>query len=201
MKNVSAEVKQYLNEKFDNDDVENLQLNKKSLNTKVYLIKFKDISEVKQYIRKNCSKNSRVNTIFKDVHAYFPYDNNELNNLFTFNATINQMEKLFSLANKYQDKFTNLMCTISELLIILALGLVQNNLPKSAYKNALKYGQGFNPFYYSLYEEGNSDDLLNFIDEYPEYFDLAYTIAENTGDAVNIENILYHGEVLEELWG
>ena len=93
------------------------------------------------------------------------------------------------------------MCTISELLIILALGLVQNNLPKSAYKNALKYGQWFNPFYYSLYEEGNSDDLLNFIDEYPEYFDLAYTIAENTGDAVKIENILYHGEVLEELWG
>ena len=121
MKNVSAEVKQYLNEKFDNDDVENLQLNKKSLNAKVCLIKFRDIAEVKQYIRKNCSKNSRVNTIFKDVHAYFPYDNNELNNLFTFNATINQMEKLFSLTNKYQDKFTNIMCTIAELLIILAL--------------------------------------------------------------------------------
>jgi hypothetical protein len=81
------------------------------------------------------------------------------------------------------------------------MGLVQNGLPKSAYKNALKYGQGFNPLYYSLYKEGSTDDLLNFIDEYPEYFDLAYTIAENTGDAVNIENILYHGEVLEELWG
>ena len=200
MKNVSVEVKKYLNEKFDDTDSEALQLKKKNLNTKVYAIKFKDIAEVKQYIRKNCSKNSHINTIFKDVHAYFPYDNSELNNLFNFNATINQMEKLFSLT-KYQDNFSNLMCTISELLLILALGLVQNGLPKSAYKNALKYGQGFNPFYYSVFEEGNAEDLLKFIDEYPEYFDLAYTIAENTGDDVNNDNILYHGEVLEEIWG
>jgi hypothetical protein len=89
MKNVSVEVKKYLNEKFDNDNSEDLQLNKKNLNTKVYAIKFKDIAEVREYIRKNCSKNSHINTIFKDVHAYFPYDNAELNNLFNFNATIN----------------------------------------------------------------------------------------------------------------
>lgn len=46
------------------------------------------MDEVKQYIHKNCSKSSYINTIFKDVHAYFQYDNDELNNLFNFNATI-----------------------------------------------------------------------------------------------------------------
>lgn len=200
MKNVSIEVKKYLNEKFDNNDSEDLQLKKKNLNTKVYAIKFKDIAEVKQYIRKNCSKNSRVNTIFKDVHAYFPYDNDELNNLFNFNATINQMEKLYSLS-EYEDNFSDLMGTISEMLLILAVGLVQNGLPKSAYKDALAYGRGFNPFDYSWFEDNNADDLLDFIYEYPEYFDLAYTIAENTGDAVNIYNIFAYASELYEIWG
>lgn len=200
MKNVSVEVKKYLNEKFDNNDSEDLQLKKKNLNTKVYAIKFKDIAEVKQYIRKNCSKNSRVNTIFKDVRAYFPYDNDELNNLFNFNATINQMEKLYSLS-EYEDNFSDLLGTISEMLLILAVGLVQNGLPKSAYKDALAYGRGFNPFDYSWFEDNNADDLLDFIDEYPEYFDLAYTIAENTGDAVNIYNIFAYASELYEIWG
>lgn len=199
MKNVSIEVKKYLNEKFVEVDSETLQLKKKNLNTKVYAIKFKDFVEVKQYIRKNCSKNSRINTIFKDVHAYFPFGNSELNNLFNFNATINQMEKLYSLT-KYVDNFSDLM-GISEMLLILAVGLVQNGLPKSAYKNALLYGRGFNPFDYSWFEEGNADDLLNFIEEYPEYFDLAYTIAENTGDDVNIENIFGYASELCEIWG
>lgn len=200
MKNVSVEVKKYLNEKFDNNDSEDLQLKKKNLNTKVYAIKFKDIAEVKQYIRKNCSKNSRVNTIFKDVRAYFPYDNDELNNLFNFNATINQMEKLYSLS-EYEDNFSDLMGTISEMLLLLAVGLVQNGLPKSAYKDALAYGRGFNPFDYSWFEDSNADDLLDFIYEYPEYFDLAYTIAENTGDAVNIYNIFAYASELYEIWG
>lgn len=200
MKNVSIEVKKYLNEKFDNNDAEDLQLKKKNLNTKVYAIKFKDIAEVKQYIRKNCSKNSHINTIFKDVRAYFPYDNDELNNLFNFNATINQMEKLYSLS-EYEDNFSDLMGTISEMLLILAVGLVQNGLPKSAYKDALAYGRGFNPFDYSWFEDSNADDLLDFIYEYPEYFDLAYTIAENTGDAVNIYNIFAYASELYEIWG
>lgn len=200
MKNVSVEVKKYLNEKFDNNDSEDLQLKKKNLNTKVYAIKFKDIAEVKQYIRKNCSKNSHINTIFKDVRAYFPYDNDELNNLFNFNATINQMEKLYSLS-EYEDNFSDLLGTISEMLLILAVGLVQNGLPKSAYKDALAYGRGFNPFDYSWFEDNNADDLLDFIDEYPEYFDLAYTIAENTGDAVDIENIFGYASELYEIWG
>ena len=200
MKNVSVEVKKYLNEKFGNDDIEDLQLNKKNLNTKVYAIKFKDIAEVKDYIRKNCSKNSHINTIFKDVRAYFPYDNAELNNLFNFNATINQMEKLYSLS-EYEDNFSDLTGTISEMLLILAVGLVQNGLPKSAYREALTYGRGFNPFDYSWFEDDTADDLLDFIYEYPEYFDLAYTIAENTGDAVNIYNIFAYASELYEIWG
>lgn len=200
MKNVSVEVKKYLNEKFVNDDIEDLQLNKKNLNTKVYAIKFKDIAEVKDYIRKNCSKNSHINTIFKDVRAYFPYDNAELNNLFNFNATINQMEKLYSLS-EYEDNFSDLTGTISEMLLILAVGLVQNGLPKSAYREALTYGRGFNPFDYSWFEDDTADDLLDFIYEYPEYFDLAYTIAENTGDAVNIYNIFAYASELYEIWG
>lgn len=200
MKNVSVEVKKYLNEKFNDGDVKDLQLNKKKLNTKVCLIKFRDIAEVKQYIRKNCSKNSHINTIFKDVHAYFPYDNDELNNLFNFNATINQMEKLYSLS-EYEDNFSDLTGTISEMLLILAVGLVQNGLPKSAYNKALLYGWGFNPFDYSWFEDDTADELLNFIDEYPEYFDLAYTIAENTGDAVNIYNIFAYASELNEIWG
>ena len=200
MKNVSVEVKKYLNEKFDNDNSEDLQLNKKNLNTKVYAIKFKDIAEVKEYIRKNCSKNSHINTIFKDVRAYFPYDNAELNNLFNFNATINQMEKLYSLS-EYEDNFSDLTGTISEMLLILAVGLVQNGLPKSAYREALTYGRGFNPFDYSWFEDDTADDLLDFIYEYPEYFDLAYTIAENTGDDVNIYNIFAYASELYEIWG
>lgn len=200
MKNVSVEVKKYLNEKFGNDNSEDLQLNKKNLNTKVYAIKFKDIAEVKDYIRKNCSKNSHINTIFKDVRAYFPYDNAELNNLFNFNATINQMEKLYSLS-EYADNFSDLTGTISEMLLILAVGLVQNGLPKSAYREALTYGRGFNPFDYSWFEDDTADELLNFIDEYPEYFDLAYTIAENTGGAVNIYNIFAYASELDEIWG
>lgn len=200
MKNVSVEVKKYLNEKFDNDNSEDLQLNKKNLNTKVYAIKFKDIAEVREYIRKNCSKNSHINTIFKDVRAYFPYDNDELNNLFNFNATINQMEKLYSLS-EYEDNFSDLTGTISEMLLILAVGLVQNGLPKSAYREALTYGRGFNPFDYSWFEDDTADDLLDFIYEYPEYFDLAYTIAENTGDDVNIYNIFAYASELYEIWG
>ena len=200
MKNVSVEVKKYLNEKFDNGNSEDLQLNKKNLNTKVYAIKFKDIAEVREYIRKNCSKNSHINTIFKDVHAYFPYDNAELNNLFNFNATINQMEKLYSLS-EYEDNFSDLTGTISEMLLLLAVGLVQNGLPKSAYREALTYGRGFNPFDYSWFEDDTADDLLDFIYEYPEYFDLAYTIAENTGDAVNIYNIFAYASELYEIWG
>ena len=200
MKNVSVEVKKYLNEKFDNVDIEDLQVNKKNLNTKVYAIKFKDIAEVKDYIRKNCSKNSHINTIFKDVRAYFPYDNAELNNLFNFNATINQMEKLYSLS-EYEDNFSDLTGTISEMLLILAVGLVQNGLPKSAYREALTYGRGFNPFDYSWFEDDTADDLLDFIYEYPEYFDLAYTIAENTGDDVNIYNIFAYASELYEIWG
>lgn len=200
MKNVSVEVKKYLNEKFDDGDVKDLQLKKKNLNTKVYAIKFKDIAEVKEYIRKNCSKNSHINTIFKDVRAYFPYDNAELNNLFNFNATINQMEKLYSLS-EYEDNFSDLTGTISEMLLILAVGLVQNGLPKSAYREALTYGRGFNPFDYSWFEDDTADDLLDFIYEYPEYFDLAYTIAENTGDDVNIYNIFAYASELYEIWG
>lgn len=200
MKNVSVEVKKYLNEKFDDGDVKDLQLKKKNLNTKVYAIKFNDMDEVKQYIHKNCSKSSYINTIFKDVHAYFQYDNDELNNLFNFNATIDQMEKLYSLS-EYEDNFSDLSGTISEMLLILAVGLVQNGLPKSAYTKALLYGWGFNPFDYSWFEDDTADELLNFIDEYPEYFDLAYTIAENTGDAVNIYNIFAYASELDEIWG
>jgi len=110
------------------------------------------------------------------------------------------MEKLYSLS-EYEDNFSDLMGTISEMLLLLAVGLVQNGLPKSAYKDALAYGRGFNPFDYSWFEDNNADDLLDFIDEYPEYFDLAYTIAENTGNAVDIENIFGYASELYEIWG
>jgi hypothetical protein len=110
------------------------------------------------------------------------------------------MEKLYSLS-EYEDNFSDLTGTISEMLLILAVGLVQNGLPKSAYREALTYGRGFNPFDYSWFEDDTADDLLDFIYEYPEYFDLAYTIAENTGDDVNIYNIFAYASELYEIWG
>lgn len=201
LKCVSVEVKKYLNEKISDDADSSMQkVTTKNLNTRVQAIKFRTIEEVRDYINKNCSKTSRINKIFSEVHGYFPYDNEELTNLFNFNATVNQMRKLYSL-RKYESMFDELFGTISEMLLLLACGLVQNNLPKSAYKRALLYGQGFNPYDYSWYEEGVGDTLLEFIEEYPEYFDLAYEIAEKTGDDVKLINIFNYASELDELWG
>ena len=199
MKNVSAEVKKYLNEKLSDDNL-TPKVTSKNLNTRVQAIKFRSIKEVRDYIHKNCSKTSHINKIFSEVHGYFPYDNEELTNLFNFNATVNQMRKLYSLS-EYEDNFSDLTGTISEMLLLLACGLVQNGLPKSAYKEALTYGRGFNPFDYSWFEDDTADDLLDFIYEYPEYFDLAYEIAEKTGDAVELDNIFNYASELDELWG
>lgn len=199
MKNVSEEVKKYLNEKLSDDNLTS-KVTTKNLNTRVQAIKFRTIKEVRDYINKNCSKNSHINKIFSEVHGYFPYDNEELTNLFNFNATVNQMRKLYSLS-EYEDNFSDLCGTISEMLLILAVGLVQNGLPKSAYTKALLFGWGFNPFDYSWFEDDTADELLNFIDEYPEYFDLAYEIAEKTGDAVELDNIFNYASELDEIWG